>query len=224
MSDGDNLFELLNTKPDHGTKTSQINGIVVAQVTETKDPDNMGRIKLKFQWHSEQNVTDYVRVCSLMAGGNRGAVFLPEIGDEVVCAFINGDINRPICLGALYDDKNKPPLEKSNNEKNNIKKIKTRGGHEIVFNDEESNESLVIHSKSGHTIILDDAIGKEIVTIKDKTGNNKIEIDSITNSMSITSALNLDIKAPMINIEASASLNIESGSMLKMKGLPIMLN
>ncbi len=218
-----NLLDLSSTETDRGTKTSNINGIVVAEVVSTADEQNMGRILVKFPWHSDDNKTDYVRICNLMAGKDRGSVFLPEEGDEIVCGFINGDINRPICLGSLYDENNKPPANNSNGE-NNIKKIMTRSGHEISFNDKESEEILSIKSKSGHTIIFDDAPGKEKIIIKDKTDNNFIEIDAVKNSMTINSALNIDIKAATINIEASASLNIKSGSILKIEGLPVMLN
>lgn len=218
-----NLSNFSSTDTDKGTKTSNINGIVVAEVVSTADEENMGRILVKFPSHSDDNKTDYVRVCSLMAGKDRGSIFLPEEGDEVVCAFINGDINRPICLGSLYDINNKPPAENANGE-NNIKKIKTRSGHEISFNDKETEESLSITSKSGHTVIFDDAPGNEKIIILDKTDNNFIEIDSVTNNVTINSGLNIDIRAATINIEASASLNMKSGALLKIEGLPIMLN
>ena len=218
-----NFFELVSTEPDKGSKTSNINGIVVAQVVSSKDKENMGRILVKFPWHSDNNKTDYVRVCGFMAGKDRGSVFLPEEGDEVICAFINGDINRPICLGSLYDVDNKPPVDNSDGE-NNVKKIKTRSGHEISFNDKKANEGLEIQSKSGHKIIFNDAPGREKITIKDKTDNNFIEIDTLTNSITINSALNIDLKATTINIEATASLSLKSGAILKIEGLPIMLN
>jgi uncharacterized protein involved in type VI secretion and phage assembly len=217
------IFDLFDSESKTKSKSTNIDGIVVAEVVSSKDDGNMGRILVKFPWYSDNNKTDYVRMCNLMAGKDRGSVFLPEQGDEVICAFINGDINRPICLGSLYDVDNKPPADNSDGN-NDIKKIKTRSGHEISFNDKNANESIEIKSKSGHTIIFNDAPGKEKITIKDKTGNNHLEIDSIANSITINAGLSIDIKATTINIEASSSLQLKSGAVLKAEGTPIMLN
>ena len=109
-------------------------------------------------------------------------------------------------------------------ERTIIKMIKTRSGHIITFSDEEAKESLTLKSKSGHTISFEDTPGQEKVTLKDKTGQNSIEIDSVKNSISINSALSLDLKAPKINIEATGIMNIKASTMLKIEGLPIMLN
>jgi len=217
------FFDVFDSESKIESKSTSIEGIVVAQVVSTKDKENMGRILVKFPWYSDINKTDYVRICNIMAGKDRGSVFLPEEGDEVVCAFVNGDINRPICLGSLYDVDNKPPADVSDGN-NDIKKIKTRSGHEISFNDKNANESIEIKSKSGHTIVFNDAPGKEKITIKDKTENNYLEIDSIANSITINAGLNINIKATSINIEASASLQLKSGAILKAEGTPIMLN
>lgn len=217
------LLDLFSDEEQSTTKAIKTSGIVVGIVTSNKDEENCGRIKVTFPWHSDENESDYVRVCSLMAGNDRGSMFVPEVGDEVVCAFLHGDINRPICLGALYGIENKSPA-KTDDGKNNLKMIKTRSGHIITFSDEEAKESLTLKSKSGHTISFEDTPGQEKVTLKDKTGQNSIEIDSVKNSISINSALSLDLKAPKINIEATGIMNIKASTMLKIEGLPIMLN
>jgi len=222
MSDSD-LLDLFSDEEQRTTKATKTSGIVVGIVTSNKDEENCGRIKVTFPWHSDENESDYVRVSNFMAGNDRGSMFVPEVGDEVICAFLHGDINRPICLGALHGMENKSPA-KTDDGKNNIKMIKTRSGHTITFNDEEAKESLTMKSKSGHTISFDDAPGQEKLTIKDKTGQNFIEIDSVKNSISINSALTLDLKAPKINIEATGVMNIKASTMLKIEGLPIMLN
>ena len=222
MSDSD-LLDLFSEEEQRTTKAARTSGIVVGIVTSNKDEENCGRIKVTFPWHSDENESDWIRISNFMAGNDRGSTFVPEIGDEVVCAFLHGDINRPICLGALHGTENKSPA-KTEDGKNNIKMIKTRSGHTITFNDEQAKESLSVKSKSDHTIVFDDAPGQEKITIKDKTGQNFIEINSVTNSISINSALTLDLKAANINIEATAMMSIKASSMLKIEGLPIMLN
>lgn len=222
MSDND-LLDLFTDEEQRTTTATKTSGIVVGIVTSNKDEENCGRIKVTFPWHSDENESDYVRVSNFMAGSDRGTMFIPEVGDEVVCAFLHGDINRPICLGALYGIENKSPA-KTDDGKNNIKMIKTRSGHTITINDEEAKESLTLESKSGHIISFEDTPGKEKLIIKDKTEQNFIEIDSVKNSISINSALTLDLKAPKINIEATGMMNIKASTMLKIEGLPIMLN
>ena len=198
-------------------------GLAVGEVTSNKDEENTGRIKVRFTSISDDNETDLIRVSNFMAGNGRGSLFVPEVGDEVVCGFIKGDINRPICLGALHSQEDKSPA-KTEDGKNNIKIIKTRSGHTIIFNDEQSKESLIVRSKSDHSIEFIDAPGEEKVTIKDKTGKNFIEIDSVTNSISINSRLNLNLKATNINIQATGTMNIKANTALTIKGTPIMLN
>ena len=114
-----------------------------------------------------------------MAGNDRGSYFLPEVGDEVLVAFEQGDIHHPYVIGALWNGKDKPP-ELNRDGKNNIRKMKSRSGHELIFNDENENEQVVLHTKSGHTVLLDDSTGAEKIEIKDKSGSNTILIDSET--------------------------------------------
>ena len=222
MSDSD-FLDLFSEEEQETTKASKISGIVIGKVTSNKDEENCGRIKVTFEWLSDENETDWIRISNFMAGNDRGSMFVPEVGDEVICAFLHGDINRPICLGGIHGIENKSPA-KTDDGKNNIKMIKTRCGHTITFNDEQAKESLAVKSKSGHTISFDDAPGQEKITIKDRSEKNFIEIDSVKKSISISSELSLDLKAPKINIEASGMMNIKSSTMLKIEGLPIMLN
>ncbi|HLB71690.1 MAG: phage baseplate assembly protein V [Candidatus Methanoperedens sp.] len=200
-----------------------INGVVAGIVTNNKDPDDLGRVKIKFPWLSDDNETDWVRIATLMAGSERGSFFLPEVGDEVLVAFEHGDINHPYVIGALWNGVDKPPGANSNGE-NNIRKIKSRSGHEIIFNDEKTKENVTIHTKGEHQIILDDSAGSEKIEIIDKTGNNKITFDSMQNSINIESAMQLKIKSNVVEIEGTTSLTLKSNAVLTIQGLPVKIN
>jgi uncharacterized protein involved in type VI secretion and phage assembly len=162
---------------------------------------------------------------SFMAGAERGGFFLPEVGDEVLVAFEHGDINYPYVIGALWNSEDPPP-ETNRDGNNNFRKITSRSGHEIIFNDDEQGgaEKLEIHTNAGHQIILDDSTGQEKIEIVDKTENNSIKIDSVQNSITIESSANLNIKAQTITIEANASLELKATGNLTIQGAMVRIN
>lgn len=179
----------------HGDKAvGKTYGVVPGIVTNNKDPDKLGRLKVKFPWFSEDHETDWVRMTTFMAGGERGNFFLPEVEDEVLVAFENGNIDRPYVIGALWNGVDKPP-ETNSDGKNNIRKVKSRSGHELIFNDEKGKENVEIHTKAGHKIFLDDSNNEEKLQILDKTGNNSIFIDSVENSITVSGQKKIDINS-----------------------------
>jgi uncharacterized protein involved in type VI secretion and phage assembly len=203
----------------------KVPGVVAGLISNNHDPDGLGRVKVKFPWLSDDNETDWVRIATLMAGPGRGSFFLPEVDDEVLVAFEHGDINRPYVIGALWNGVQKPP-ETNGDGQNNIRKIRSRSGHEIIFDDNDSagQEKVEIHTKAGHKIVLDDSVGREKIEIVDKTGSNSIVIDSVQNSVTIGSTLQLKIKAAIIEIEADSMLTIKAGAVLTLQGSLVKIN
>ena len=183
---------------------SKINGVVIGIVTNNNDPENLGRIRVKFPWLSNEDESDWARVASLMAGKDRGIYILPEIDDEVLVVFEHGDINMPYVIGSLWNGKDVPP-ETNSDGKNNIRMIKSR---------------------SGHVIRIDDTNGKEKIEIVDKTEKNIISIDAKDNKISIISDKDIEISAPHgkitidaqdIEIRSSAATKIESAADMDVK-------
>ena len=218
------LFDLVESDRE-GMRGRRIEGIVLGIVTNNQDPENMGRVKVKFPWLEDSDESYWARVATLMAGNDRGTFFLPEVEDEVLVAFDHGDINHPYVMGTLWNGVDTPP-ETNENGKNNIRKIKSRSGHEIVFddNDEEMKEKIEIRTNAGHVIVLDDSAGGEKIEIKDKTGNNSIVIDSVQNAITISSQMKLSIKAQMIEIEAESMMTLKSGANLTIQGAIVQIN
>ena len=215
------LLELLKERDQRG----KIYGVAVGIVTNNKDPEGMGRVKLKFPWRDVEDESYWARIATLMAGKGRGAFFLPEVGEEVLVAFDQGDIHHPYVLGGLWNGKDEPP-EKNADGKNNIRIIKSRSGHEIIFNDnhEDKKEQIMILTKAGHQILLDDSAGGEKIEIRDKTGNNTLTMDSVKNSISISSQTKLSIKSQMIEIESGGMMTIKAGATLTLKGAIVKIN
>lgn len=220
-----NLFDILTNADEERARNRRINGVVTGIVTNNKDEEGLGRVKIEFPWLSEDSEGDWVRVVSFMAGKERGGFFLPEVGDEVLVVFEHGDIDYPYVIGVLWSSEDVPP-ETNQDGKNNIKKITSRSGHEIIFNDddEQKKEKLEMHTKAGHKIILDDSAGQEKIDIIDKTGSNKITIDSAQKSINIESAMQLKIKSQTIEIEAGAMMSIKAGATLTIEGALVKIN
>jgi len=194
-------------------------------VTNNQDPDELGRVKVKFPWLSDDNESDWIRIATLMAGRDRGSFFLPEVDDEVLVAFEHGDINRPFVIGALWNGVDRPP-ETNSDGRNNIRKIRSRSGHEIIFDDNGAagQEKVEIHTNGGHKIVLDDSAGQEKIEIVDKNGSNKVLIDSMQNAISIESGLQLKIKSQTIEIEAGAMMTLKAGATLTIQGALVKIN
>jgi len=179
-------------------------GMVVGKVTNLDDPDDLGRIKVQYpailaKASSDGIESGWARLVSPMAGAERGILFIPEIDDEVMVGFENGDINYPYILGSVWSNVDKPPLP--NSEATGDGKVNKR----------------VIKSRSGHTIILDDSSGAEKISIIDKTEKNQIDIDSAGNAITINSEAditiegkqNLTLKGKTVVIEATQGGNMD---------------
>ncbi len=209
----ESILDYIGSPGEEAAQANRIYGVVPAKVTNTKDPEKLGRIKVNYPWLAEASESDWIRVASFMAGSSRGVFFLPEVGDEVLVSFQQGDFDSPFIIGALWSTDAKPPEENADG-KNNIKLIKSRSGHTITISDDTEGQKAKIEIKTnaGHVILLDDASGKEKIDIKDKTGKNKITIDSVKNAINIESSMEIKLKATNITIEASGQLNLKGAT------------
>jgi uncharacterized protein involved in type VI secretion and phage assembly len=108
-------------------EAGQVRGVAVGIVTNNKDPDGLGRVKVHFPWRENPDDSYWARISVLMAGKQRGSFFLPEVGDEVLVAFEREDIRHPYIIGALWNGIDTPP-ETNSDGKNNIRKIRSAAG------------------------------------------------------------------------------------------------
>ena len=80
-------------------------GICTAIVEDVDDPEHEGRVTLRFPWLDDSTVSDWCRVSQLYAGNGYGSMFVPESKDEVLVAFVHGEMAEPIVLGGVYNGK-----------------------------------------------------------------------------------------------------------------------
>lgn len=205
---------------DEGDATAfRITGVVIGIVTNNKDPDNLGRVKVRFPWLSDSDESTWARVAAPMAGKDRGLYFLPEVDDEVLVVFEHGDMRFPYVLGALWNGKDKPPAK----------------------NDDGKNDVRLIKSRSGHVIRLTDEANQEKIEIVDKSGNNKLVFDTAANTISITTDKDLKLSAARgqitlaaqtivieaqskLEVKSSGTADVQAGGAMKIKGAVIDIN
>ncbi len=204
----------------NGMRANEQNVVVTAIVTSNDDPEKRGRIKLKYHWGDDSVDSNWVRVATIGAGKGYGFYFVPEVGDEVLVAFIDGDVERPVVIGSLWNGKDKPfegskPVEKW---------VRTKGENSLVISDEESNGHITISTANGHVINISDEAGSEKITISDESGNNGVEIDITNKEMKITSEMKLSLQASMIEIVADMDMQIKSNGTLAIEGTLVTIN
>lgn len=216
---------LLSSSEDMASVANKSTGVSIGIVTNNQDPDNEGKVKVRFPMRNSNDESYWARVATIMAGNNMGTYFLPEVDSEVLVAFEEGDSEHPIIIGSLWNGK-EPPPETNSDGKNNHRVIKSRAGHTIMLDDDTENSAakISITSGAGHAIILDDSSGSEKISIIDKSGSNKIVFDSAQNNISIECSMQLSIKGNQVQIEGTSSLTLKSSAITTIQGSPVKIN
>jgi phage gp45-like len=126
---------------------------VYGTVTQNKDPEKMGRIKVRFEHHDNGDIdqSNWAQVVTPMEGDKYGWYVLPDVGDVVVVMFIGGDIHQPVILGGVWS-KPDPSPEPNEDGKNNFRGYRSRTGHRLIL-DDSSKPKIVIADKTGKNTI-----------------------------------------------------------------------
>jgi len=187
-----NTIRNLLSDGDSREPQGYVRGPMIGLVTNLNDDKDLGRFKVTFPSLGKSPdkkaiESNWVRVASPMAGKATGVMYMPELNDEILVGFEQGDMNRPYMIGALWNSTDKPP--------ESIKKI---------FASNKVN-LRVIQSRSGHKFVFDDTMGEEQIYIYDKTGKNKITIFTKTNTMEIEMQKDINITSKTGNITLAAN-------------------
>lgn len=209
---------LVDSEMGDGREPGLIRGVSVGVVAQNKDPEGLGRVKIQFPWRENPDESHWARLAVPMAGKGRGIWFLPEVGDEVLVACDAEKIEHPYVLGALWNGK-EPPPETNSDGKNDIRKIRSRSGHEIIF-DDGAQGRIDIHLKDNQRTVRLDPDG---VVISDDSGN-QIEIKSLPGSITIQSNTKISIQSKVIDIKADASMTLQATGTLTIQGALVKIN
>jgi type VI secretion system secreted protein VgrG len=162
---------------------------VVGKAGQEIHTDEFGRIKVQFHWDryspANENTPCWARVSQGWAGKNWGSLFLPRIGQEVIVEFLDGNPDRPIVTGAVYNGESKPPYPLPDNATiSTIKSNSSMGGqgfNEFRFEDKKGSEQLFIHAEKDQDIrVKNDAkewIGKDRHLIVKASQSELVEAD-----------------------------------------------
>jgi uncharacterized protein involved in type VI secretion and phage assembly len=191
---------------------SKVYGVMVGIVTKNKDEKGRYMVRVRLVSHPNGSSegaeeTTWCRIATFGAGDDRGAFFLPELDDEVLVAFENGDFNRPYVIGTLWNKNAAPPTDNNSQDgKNNDRILKTRSGHIFRFGDDKEGkkEQIEIKSAGGAQILIDDTDGGHRVHIQDQKKENYLTLDKEAKKITLeTSTGEILIKAKKkIQLEA----------------------
>lgn len=221
----------INDLPAAGL-TAAVNGLQIGIVTQLEsDPEGEDRIQVRLPVVDNQGEGIWVRVATLDAGENRGSFFRPEIDDEVIVGFINGNPNEAVILGMMNSSAKPAPLTAS--DSNHEKGFVTRSKIKFLFNDDKKSASL--ETPGGKKIILDDDAG--VIHFEDENGN-KVVADSggitLDSPKDIILKATGDIRLEGMNIsvkanaqfkaEGSAGAEISTSAVAVLKGSMVQIN
>ncbi len=229
-------------RPERKSLRPVVEGLQTAIVTGPQNEeiytDEYGRVKVQFHWDREGNKDDkttcWIRVGQVWAGKGWGAVFIPRVGDEVLVDFLEGDPDKPIIVGSVYNEDQKPlyplPDEKTKSTIKTKSYPNDSGYNEIRFEDNKGKEEIYIHSqKDMSTVVENDQSatiksGNRTVTVESGTltetskGNASLTVQAGSRTVSVTggkydaksdSAINLS--SPLVDI-GNATIKIHGSS------------
>lgn len=190
-------------------------GVYPALVSDIKDPEGQGRVKVTLPWSPDtagERYDSWARVATLMGGNNRGSWFIPDVNDEVLVVFEGGDPRRPYVIGGLWNGSDSPPDSMDGAGNNYRKVVRSRNGVKVTLDDTDGQEQLIMETPGGQRITLKDGPGA--VEVVDSNGNSvKLETSGIT----VNASAKVTVTASLV--EVSASMVTVNSGMSKFSGV-----
>ncbi|HSK21533.1 MAG TPA: phage baseplate assembly protein V [Egicoccus sp.] len=226
-SDTRTLFYSSGHRPEKATdvrsSTEQWSGgLVIGVVTNLKDDENLGRVKVKFPTLGGVTESSWARLVSVGAGNQYGLDVMPEIGDEVVVGFEGGDTRFPFVLGGLWSGKNKHP-DTTARDNGKVKKrlYKSVAGHQIVFGEDSGTAAtfgITMQTKAGKAKL---DLTEEKITLEADAGNEMV-IKGGGSEITFGKNGALAIKCTKLSIDAQQAIEVKSsGGDVTLKGVNV---
>jgi phage protein D/phage baseplate assembly protein gpV len=154
-------------------------GAIPGVVTDNNDDERRGRVKVRLPGLAG-DTEHWARLATMMAGKDQGSFFLPQVGDEVLVAFEQGEVGSAFVVGALWNGRDQQP-------------------------DANPNNLRFLQSRSGHLLRMDDTEQAEKLELIDASGNSSVVLDTASGKLTITAAKDLVLQAPHGTIRLEGS-------------------
>ena len=225
-----------------------VDGLQIGVVMKLdEDPDGQNKIQVSVPVLQAETEGVWARLANFYASSGFGSFFIPEIGDEVVLGYFNGDPSYPVILGSLYSSSLKPPNELTAD--NFIKAIVTKSLMKVEFDDDKKiitivtpGENKIVISDEDTSILLEDQNGNKVELGPDGilldspkdikiTAKGKITLDAV-GEIGITSKADVKLAGMNINNAAqvgfvakgNATAEISASGQTTVKGAMVMIN
>ncbi|RIK86323.1 MAG: hypothetical protein DCC67_02920 [Planctomycetota bacterium] len=180
----------VNFRPQRRTSKPSVQGLQTAVVIGDDEipVDEYGRVRVRFFWDRKGKKEDvgtcWVRVSQLWASAEWGGMHIPHKDDEVLVDFIDGDPDRPMIVGRVYNAQRKVPLPLPDEKTKSI--IRDYGNNQMIWEGKPGQQYLHIQQECGNELLMNGIEGKESVQLRDKFGN-EIFMDSVGGTMRLSS-------------------------------------
>ena len=222
----------------------EFGGLVCGVVTNVDDPDTQGKVKVALPWLSPSFETDWARVVQLSAGARTGAMFLPEVGDEVLVGFEFGDPRRPYVIGGLVNDNSSFSSMSSAVSSGAVtgRGIASPAGNVLQFTDElppgppglpPTQSAITLGTGDGNlSLAIDQVAGTVTLSCKPAPPKSKTPAGTLTIDCSGAGQISIKGGAGGVKIESDGQLElsgqlgvkISSSAMVQLQGQMIQLN
>jgi hypothetical protein len=177
-------------------------GVVTAFVHEVDA--EQGRVKVEFRAIDDELNSTWAPVAAPLSGSRRGQLFMPEVGDECLVAFENGDFDHPYVVGFLWNGQDVSSESQASN-----RVIVTPGGHQLRFEDKKNDTRIILRSTGKHELHLEDQSDHPLVRLKSNGGREVVLDDHPTSGkVEITSGRH---SVTLDDAPASTSIKIDAG-------------
>lgn len=188
------ILSLLGHGAQAGEPAEKHYGLYAGVVVNREDPDCKARVQINLPWIQSDFETLWAPVTQIYAGDGYGAYWIPEVGDQVIVAFLRGDLRKPIVLGSIYSRDRKPDLGIGDGQ-----------------------DPKVLRTQSGHMLLMEEG-DSPLIKLVDQTGGNEVEINSADNIVTVRAADHVIVEAGgNVQVEAGGSASVQAGQDLSIQ-------